>query len=335
MGGDDLGSDDDLYYVGIDSRRRHPLRDEAGSSDDDNDDNDESDDDGGAGRGIKRQRPNEPLSFSSNDRSLISTSAKAASGDAKVVDGGDGHGEDERRLFREAAQVEAQSLQQQASFVTRLCRCHYRSPQDDAADGDEKKKKTEVSFTFLPLHLASYNNNNNNNSRNATSSSKLGADASYLDKLKMCVSAKKLKNWRSSSPKSPSSNVTSPCVIIVCSSARRAVAILKDLAPLKLPVAKLFPKNGSVQQQLASLQQSAKSSPVIAVGTPHRLLQISQQSHSQLVQRTLLVVLDTFASSHGATVGTAADTAPHCAAFVVDHLVPQLQRRNDLKLAFL
>jgi hypothetical protein len=329
MGGDDLGSDDDQYYLGIDSRRRRPLDDEAGSGDDDND-NDASDDDGGAGRGNKRQRPNEPLSSSSNDRSLISTLARDAGG-AKGDGGGDGDGDEERRLFREAAQVEARSLQQQASFVTRLCRCHYRSPQDAAnADDATKAKNSELplSFAFLPTHLASHHNS-------GTSSNQLGADASYLDKLKTCISAKKLKNWRSSSPKSPSSNVTSPCVIIVCSSARRAVSILKDLAPLKLPVAKLFPKNGSVQQQLASLQQSAKSSPVIAVGTPHRLWQISQQSHSQLVQRTLLVVLDTFASSHGATVCTAADTAPHCAAFVVEHLVPQLQRRNDLKLAFL
>jgi hypothetical protein len=161
------------------------------------------------------------------------------------------------------------------------------------------------------------------------------------------VSNKKLKNWGSPAA------AASPCVIVVCVSARRAVSILRELAPLKVRVAKLFPKNGSVREQLDLLRpgpgKGGSNSCSVAVGTPHRLLVLAEELSktargasgaeggrppTPMTDRTQLVILDGHASSNQSTVFTMADTAPHCMKFLVEHVLPQLQARKDLKLAF-
>lgn len=126
--------------------------------------------------------------------------------------------------------------------------------------------------------------------------------------------------------------------LIVCLSARRAVAVLKGLAPLGVRAAKLFPKNGPVAEQR---QQLSSGGFGIAVGTPHRLRQLTAaadggQHHRRALtlDRTQLVVLDCELSHKQFTVCTLPDTAPHCMGLIRDSVLPELKKRKDCKIAF-
>jgi hypothetical protein len=137
----------------------------------------------------------------------------------------------------------------------------------------------------------------------------------------------------------------------VCLSARRAVAILKELAPLKVRSAKLFPKNGSVSEQQQQLGTAAFG---IAVGTPHRLCQLAAATAATTavggrvstrgandddtsgrfnapdrknvgplsLQHSRLLIFDCHVSQKQYTVCTLPDTAPHCAMLVRDFVAP-------------
>lgn len=129
--------------------------------------------------------------------------------------------------------------------------------------------------------------------------------------------------------------------VIVCISARRAVALLKELAPLKVRTAKLFPKNGSVEEQR---QQLASCSFGLAVGTPHRMRQLAENDNGGKggggggklsLEHTKLVIFDCHVSHKQFTVCTLPDTAPHCMALVRDCLLPCLLKRKDCKVAFM
>ena len=117
--------------------------------------------------------------------------------------------------------------------------------------------------------------------------------------------------------------------VIVCISARRATEILKDLAPLKMRMAKLFPKSGSVKEQLLTTPFG------VAVGTPNRIHALAEKSETILLSKTHVVIFDSQISHKAYTVCTLPDTAPDCMRFLVEHVLPQLQVRKDLKLAFL
>jgi hypothetical protein len=138
----------------------------------------------------------------------------------------------------------------------------------------------------------------------------------------------------------------------VCLSARRAVAILKELAPLKVRSAKLFPKNGSVTDQQRQLGSAAFG---IAVGTPHRLCQLlaaaavdsaggavstqgandggstsgrsknapsdSSKNGPLSLEHSRLLIFDCYVSQKQYTVCTLPDTAPHCAMLVREYVV--------------
>jgi len=136
--------------------------------------------------------------------------------------------------------------------------------------------------------------------------------------------------------------------VIVCISARRAVAVLKELASLKVRAAKLFPKNGSVADQRKQLAQAHGIG--IAVGTPHRLQQLAAAENDDdnnnnnnagraagslsLFDRTQLVILDCELSHKQFTVCTLPDTAPHCMSLIRESVLPQLKKRKDCKIAF-
>jgi U3-containing 90S pre-ribosomal complex subunit len=110
------------------------------------------------------------------------------------------------------------------------------------------------------------------------------------------------------------------------------VAILKDLTALKIRVAKLFPKNGSVEEQSSQL---ASASFGLAVGTPHRLLTLCSQGKKALsFDRTKLFIMDSDISNKQYTVCTLPDTAPHCMELLQDFILPQMKKRQDLQLAF-
>jgi U3-containing 90S pre-ribosomal complex subunit len=125
--------------------------------------------------------------------------------------------------------------------------------------------------------------------------------------------------------------------VIVCLSARRAVAILKDLSMWKVRVAKLFPKNGSVEEQTKQLSTTAFG---IAVGTPHRFLSLCQASrdpkkgYPSLLDKVNLIVLDSEVSNKQYTVCTLPDTAPQCMELLTNFAIPQMMEREDLHLAF-
>eukprot|EP00977_Amphora_coffeiformis_P023626 scaffold13853_cov147-Amphora_coffeaeformis.AAC.3 len=143
------------------------------------------------------------------------------------------------------------------------------------------------------------------------------------DRLREVVSLKRLKKHR---------DVRSPAVIIVAQSARRAVAVLKELTPLHLRATKLFPKNGEVAQQVTQLRQTPFP---LAVGTPHRLAALCAETKGLDFSKTQLVVLDTFVSKKQYTVCTLPDTAADTMALLKDHVIPQMKTNKNLKLAFL
>ena len=145
----------------------------------------------------------------------------------------------------------------------------------------------------------------------------------FLERLQSIVSKKKLKQW----------NNKSPMIVIVCLSARRAVSILKELAPSKTRVAKLFAKHMSIEQQESMLQSSTFG---IAVGTPHRLLALARGSKGAFsLQRTQYIVFDKHVNPKNYTVYTLPDTAPHAKEFLKDVVRPEMENRQDLRIAFL
>jgi hypothetical protein len=136
------------------------------------------------------------------------------------------------------------------------------------------------------------------------------------------LSVKKLKRWKQ--PKSP-------MVIVVCSSARRAVELLKDLAPLHVKTAKLFPKQGSIEEQAKSL---AEDNFGLVVGTPNRLIQLIMSQHLEL-DHTQLMVLDAALDKKSFTVCTLRDTAADCMRLVQTVATYQMTRRDTIRFAFL
>jgi hypothetical protein len=217
-----------------------------------------------------------------------------------------------------------------------------KSDQDEDDKGDGSKSLLK-NLDLLPRYCLG----------SAATGSSNTTTASLVDRLRDLVSIKKLKQWKM---------VASPCVIIVCLSARRAVAILKELSPLHVRSAKLFPKNGSLSEQH---EQLATTSFGLAVATPHRLYQLLSSSsaaamasttasptapaskqghgnkqsnkhqpqhikHQQTKTRTRtlslehckLLIFDCHVSNKQYTVCTLPDTAPHCAKLVRDYVLP-------------
>lgn len=141
-------------------------------------------------------------------------------------------------------------------------------------------------------------------------------------RLRSAISLKRMKKWKV---------VNSPMVLIVCVSARRSVAVLKDLASLNIRAAKLFAKHMNVNQQRDLLAQHAYG---LAVGTPHRLVALCNGNDAALnLKQTRLVVLDSETNPKGFTVCTLPDTAGDCIELLRRHVIPELEKRKDLKIA--
>jgi hypothetical protein len=120
-------------------------------------------------------------------------------------------------------------------------------------------------------------------------------------------------------------------VLVVCVSARRAVAVLKELAGLKLRAAKLFAKHMDVSQQRTMLTQQAYG---LAVGTPNRLLALCQGDEPALnLNHTSIIILDSESNPKGYTVCTLPDTAGDCMELLRLHVLPQFKKRKDIQIA--
>mmetsp|Transcript_13329 Transcript_13329/g.15042 ORF Transcript_13329/g.15042 Transcript_13329/m.15042 type:complete len:287 (+) Transcript_13329:52-912(+) len=181
----------------------------------------------------------------------------------------------------------------------------------------ESKSKILSDFAetdFQPEHVAKYNISINNNN--------LESD-NFMDRLMCLISKKQLKIKQQQK---------SPRAVILCLSARRCVAVLKDLAPLKLRVAKLFPKGGTIDEHARQLESTVCG---IAVGTPHRIKELIDRGSLSLSKNTQLFGLDTFENPKNFSVYTLPDTAPFVKILLKDHVRPVCcGGRKDLKIGF-
>jgi len=148
--------------------------------------------------------------------------------------------------------------------------------------------------------------------------------AKYL-KSGVLSSMKRMKKWKAEK---------SPMVIIVCTSALRAVAILKEISSLNIRAAKLFAKHMNVSDQVSMLDNNSYP---IAVGTPNRLLKLIQMEKDKngdgalSLECTELIVIDCIEDKKKFTVCTMNDTAPDMMQFIQEAVVPQLKKRKTIK----
>lgn len=153
-------------------------------------------------------------------------------------------------------------------------------------------------------------------------------ESSFQSRFKDITSLKKLKKWKP---------IGSPMIIVVCVSARRAVAVLKELSSLNVRAAKLFAKHMDVDEQRTMLDTQSFG---IAVGTPNRLQALCMAHEgntkaSMYLGKTELVVFDSHANPKGFTVCTLPDTAVDCMAFLREKVLPQMKKRKDIKIAII
>jgi hypothetical protein len=224
---------------------------------------------------------------------------KLATEDDSIVDEAPAKKSTAKLLIEAGRGLEKQSAEEQAAFLW-LSLKHYSQLQGETTDGSVK---------ITPTHF------------------KLSKHATLFERLKEVVSLKKLKNWKP---------VGSPMVIVVCVSARRAVAVLKELAGLKVRAAKCFAKHMDLEKQKEMLRDSAFG---IAVGTPNRLKVLCEPDNGGksplYLGRTGLVVLDSHVDAKGFSVCTLPDTSIDTIDFVRENVLPQVKKRNDIQLAFL
>lgn len=178
---------------------------------------------------------------------------------------------------------------------------------DSPAELQAKLIAKFAGVAFLPSHIAISTEEN---------------APGMMKRIQGIISKKKLKQWK---------NKESPCVLVVCISARRAVQVLKELAPFNVRVAKLFAKHITIEEQVKQLNDSSFG---LAVGTPHRILTLAQQGALSMSQ-TQCVVLDTYQNDKRFSVYTLPDTVPHSQALLKDYVFPYCQKQKGPRLAFL
>lgn len=155
--------------------------------------------------------------------------------------------------------------------------------------------------------------------------------AAYL-KSGILQSFKRLKRWGRDGPGANQSR--SPCVLIISVSALRSVAILKQLSSLNLRAAKLFAKHMQVSDQVGMLEKTVYP---IAVGTPNRLLKLSQiksdidNKGALNFENTELVIFDCYEDQKKFTVCTLNDTAPDLMQLLHEAILPEVQKRKSIK----
>ena len=156
-------------------------------------------------------------------------------------------------------------------------------------------------------------------------------EKSLVEKIKAQVSVKRMKKWKT---------MHTNLVLIICSSARRAVALLKDIDSLHVRISKLFAKHMDMEDQIKMLEENAYA---IAVGTPNRLLKLHHESGgvggnngsgALHFRQTELVIVDSWEDSKGFTVCTLNDTAPDLMKLMDSAIIPQMKQRPNIKLAF-
>lgn len=171
---------------------------------------------------------------------------------------------------------------------------------DESTQSKAELLSNYAGVQFLPNHMARLSNSSNGNA----------FSNNFMDRLLSIISKKQLKK---------STTQKSPKAIVVCLSARRCVAVLKDLVPLKLRVAKLFPKQGTMEEQAQQLETTEFG---LAIGTPHRIKELLERGSLSLKGTTLLG-LDVFENDKSFSVYTLADTAVPTQELLKEHVFPQ------------
>lgn len=119
----------------------------------------------------------------------------------------------------------------------------------------------------------------------------------------------------------------SPCFLIICSSALRAVELLKHFGSFQCKVAKLFAKHMKVQDQADQLERMFLP---IAVGTPSRIKVLLEMKALSL-EHTRHVILDMEKDKKSMTILELNDTAKDMLDLVQYHFLPLLNKQK-LKL---
>lgn len=295
MGGDDLGSDDE-YFVA-------PVR---GIMDDDDDDNGSSVDANQAketleGRIRRRSENHGEESYADDDDDGIHQEpSKKKQKKTKTKRGGDGG----QKLKSIGHRVVEESAEQQAEFLSEFIGEPFTTQNIAAQRPDQQQKQQQQ----------------------PKDDEEDGFSFSAAERLVSFISKKQLKKPQQG-PKLPS-----PRVLILAISARRAVAILKELAPLRIQIAKLFPKQGTCHEQATQLSETKFC---VAVGTPQRIKELMDRG-SLSVKQTQLVLLDTFQNDKRFSVYTLPDTSTYCVDVLKDYVRPECdQRPKRIKVGFL
>ena len=310
MGGDDLGSEDE-YLDQSWIKFNEPVADvveEATKTSKLNDNNNHQND----SKSRKRKKiqnhddDDDDLSQKNKDNDEVKLKKKIKKGSMQAL------------MLETSRNIAEKDCDVQAAF---LWTCFSHAMKMSGTDMDSIEKFTPSNFCpSVKQH-------------NSSSSSSL---ADYL-KSGVLSSKKKLKKWK---------EPRSPMVLILCSSARRSVELLKEISSLNLRIAKLFPKNMKLEEQITMMKQNSFG---IAIGTPNRILKLSQSSingemdsnngklgknHAVLsLEKTELVVIDCHQDHKRYTICTLNDTAPDLMKFIGHAVVPQIQKRKTIKFA--
>jgi len=149
----------------------------------------------------------------------------------------------------------------------------------------------------------------------------------YANYLRKAVSSyKAMKKWNGGRA---GGEREGPMVIVVCLSARRCVDVLKDIAPLKVRVAKLFAKHMDADAQVKSLGPG--QSPPVAVGTPARLRLLAERGALRL-GRTEIFVVDNFRDGRGLTIVSDREASVDLAKFMQETVLPEMKKRETIKI---
>ncbi|KAF1322137.1 Ubiquitin-specific protease, partial [Globisporangium splendens] len=121
----------------------------------------------------------------------------------------------------------------------------------------------------------------------------------------------------------------SPYFIVLCSSALRAVEIIKHLSSFQCKIAKLFGKHLKADDQADTLTIAFHP---IAVGTPARVKKLLEMDALSL-EHTTHVILDMEKDKKELTILELKDTAKEMVELLQYHLIPRLNKNNKMKLA--
>lgn len=201
-----------------------------------------------------------------------------------------------KQLFRDVA---IQSCEEQASY---LWECYSDALTGKLKRSDKRLPLDQIGPKFTEKSIVKFEADDDHND-----------DRNIAPNFKSVLSMKRLKKWKTKK---------SPMIIIICVSARRAMSVLKGLAPLKCRCAKLFSKHMSVEDQRSMLENGTYG---VAAGTPNRLLKLCSEGALDL-SSTELVVLDGQEIHKTMNVCTLYDTAPDTMEFIMTYVQPGLTK---------